>query len=94
MSKPDLDIDAARKLLGEISDDLAQLPSDTRHARLRTEVAQLRSMLDRAESTPPQVREGMTSVHSKLDEAAAELQTDGVRAGLFLQGIARMLGLD
>lgn len=95
MSKPAFDIAAARGLVDEIAADLAALPPDsTRHAQLRAEVEQLKSMLADADAHPTTVQAGMRSVHSQVDRASSELQADGVRAGLFLQDIGRMLGLD
>ncbi len=95
MTKPALDIAAARRLVEEISADLAALPPDpARHAQLRAEVEQLKALLADAAAHPPSVEAGMRSVHSQVDRASTELQADGVRAGLFLQDIGRMLGLD
>ena len=95
MSNSGFDIDAARRLVDEIAADLAALPpASTRHAQLRGEVEQLKTMLANAEPHPPSLEAGMRSVHSLVDRAAAELQRDGVRAGLFLQDVGRMLGLD
>jgi hypothetical protein len=95
MPKTDFDIAAARRLVDEIAADLATLPpGTTRHAALRDEVEQLRAMLAEADAHSPAVEAGMRSVHSKVDSTSSELQSDGVRAGLFLQDIGRMLGLD
>jgi hypothetical protein len=95
MAKPAFDIAAARKLVDEIAADLGTLPPDsTRHTQLRTEVERLKAMLADADAHPPAVEAGMRSVHSQVDRASNELQSDGVRAGLFLQSIGRMLGLD
>jgi hypothetical protein len=95
MSRSNLDIEAARKLAAEISASLDALPAgDARHAELRAEVTKLRSMLAGADTAPPELESSMRSVHSSLDRAAAELRADGVRAGLFLQELGRILGLD
>ena len=95
MPKPEFDIDAARRLVEAISADLAALPPEsTRHAQLRAEVGQLKAMLGDAGAPPPAVEAGMRSVHSLVDRASAELQRDGVKAGMFLQDLGRMLGLD
>ena len=95
MPKPEFDVAAARRLVDEIAADLAALPPDsTRHAHLRAEVAELKAMLADADAHPPAVEAGMRSVHSQVDRTSAELQSDGVRAGMFLQAIGRMLGLD
>ena len=95
MNKPEFDIAAARRLVDAISADLAALPPDsTRHAHLRAEVGQLRTMLADSDAPAPAVEAGMRSVHSQVERASTELQSDGVRAGMFLQDIGRMLGLD
>jgi len=95
MPKPEFDIAAARHLVDAISADLAALPPEsTRHAQLRSEVEQLKAMLADTDAHPPAVEAGMRSVHTQVERAATELQSDGVRAGLFLQDIGRMLGLD
>jgi hypothetical protein len=51
-------------------------------------------MLSGADVHLPQVEDRMKSVHGLFDRAAAELRADGVRAGIFLREIGRMLGLD
>ena len=95
MTKPAFDVSAARRLVDAISADLAALPAGSeRHAQLRSEVEQLKAMLADTEATPPAVEAGMRSVHSLVDRASAELQRDGVKAGMFLQDLGRMLGLD
>jgi len=95
MKKPAFDIGAARRLVDDISADLAALPPDsTRHAQLRAEIDQLKTMLAESDAPAPKVEAGMRSVHSLVDRASAELQRDGVKAGMFLQDLGRMLGLD
>ena len=93
MSKPSIDVDAARKLVAEISDNLARLPADSSHAALRAEVEELKDMLVGG-AEPPELEDKMKSVHGKFERAKAELQADGVRAGMFLSAIGRMIGLD
>lgn len=94
MSKRSIDVDAARKLVNEISDNLARLPADSGHAALRAEVEELRSMLGKAGAEPPEIEDKMKSVHGMFDRARTELQADGIRAGMFLSAIGRMIGLD
>ena len=94
MSKRSIDVDAARKLVVEISDNLARLPADSSHAALRAEVEELKSMLAGGGAEPPELEDKMKSVHGKFERAKAELQADGVRAGMFLSAIGRMIGLD
>ncbi len=95
MDQRNFDLAAARKLVDDIAADLAALPPDsTRHAQLRAEVEQLKAMLGEPDPHPPALEAGMRSVHAQVGRASNELQSDGVRAGLFLQSIGRMLGLD
>jgi hypothetical protein len=89
-----IDVDAARKLVDEMSDTLARLPADSSHAALRAEVEELKNMLAASGAEPPELEDKMKSVHGMFDRAKAELQADGVRAGMFLSAIGRMIGLD
>ena len=94
-SKNEFDIERAKLLIGEISGHLAALPANgARHAELRAEVDALKAMLDRPGSPPALVKDRMKSVHGLIDAAAVELRADGVRAGILLKDIGRMLGLD
>ncbi len=95
MNKSDFDIDRAKKLVEEISDNLSALPEDSaKYAQLRAEVQDLKTMLAGTEVQLPQVADQMKSVHGSFDRAATELRADGVRVGMFLSEIGRMLGLD
>ncbi len=95
MSNGKLDIDAARRLVEEISKNLATLPRDSaKHGELRAEVEELKAMLGEADTHPPVIEDKMRSVHSLFGRATSELQADGIRAGMFLREIGRMLGLD
>jgi hypothetical protein len=95
VSKSEFDIDRAKSLVEEISANLAALPEDSaKYTQLRAEVEDLKRMLGDAEVTLPQVEVRMKSVHGLFDRAAAELRTDGVRVGILLREIGRMLGLD
>lgn len=95
MSNGKLDIDAARRLVEDISKNLATLPKDSaKHVELRSEVEELKAMLGQADAHPPVIEDKMRSVHSLFGRATSELQADGIRAGIFLREIGRMLGLD
>ena len=95
MSKSEFDIDRAKSLVEEISANLAALPEDSpKYAQLRAEIDDLKRMLGGADVQLPAVADQMKSVHSAFDRAAAELRADGVRVGMFLSEIGRMLGLD
>jgi hypothetical protein len=95
MNKSEFDIDRAKSLVQEISANLAGLPEDSaKYAQLRAEVEDLKAMLNSAEIHLPLVEDQMKSVHGSFDRAAVELRADGVRVGIFLREIGRMLGLD
>ena len=95
MSNHPFDIATATRLVTEISENLAALPKDSaRYAELRTEVDELKALLGEADAQAHAVEGKMRSVHTLFDRAAVELQADGIRAGVFLREIGRMLGLD
>ena len=95
MSESKLDIGRAKSLVEEISQNLAALPQDSaKYAQLRAEVEDLKAMLGRADAQLPLIEDRMKSVHALSDRAAVELRADGIRIGIFLSEIGRMLGLD
>jgi hypothetical protein len=95
MSKSEFDIVRAKLLVEEISGNLSALPADSaKYAELRAEVDALKAILDRPDAPPDMVADRMKSVHGLFDRTSAELRADGVRAGLFMSEIGRMLGLD
>ena len=95
MSEREFDIARAKLLVGEISANLAVLPADsTKYAELRAEVDALKSMLKRPDAQPSIVEDRMKSVHGFFDRTEAELRADGIRVGVFIKDIGRMLGLD
>lgn len=95
MSKSEFDIGRARLLVDEISGNLAALPADTaKYAELRAEVDALKGMLDGPDAPLPQVEDRMKAVHGLFDQAGEELRADGIRVGMFVKEIGRMLGLD
>ena len=90
-----LDIGRAKSLVEEISENLAALPQDSaKYAQLRAEVEDLKAMLGRTDAHLPLIEDKMKSVHALFDGAAVELRADGIRVGIFLKEIGRMLGLD
>ncbi|MHB8666859.1 MAG: hypothetical protein ACYC7B_04985 [Burkholderiales bacterium] len=95
MSESKLDIARAKSLVEEIAANLADLPQDSaKYARLRAEVEDLKSLLGSADANLPSIEDRMKSVHSSFDLSATELRADGIRVGIFLREIGRMLGLD
>jgi len=95
MSKSEFDIGRAKSLVEEISENLAALPGDSaKYAQLRAEVEDLKLMLGGADAHLPMIEDKMRSVHASFDRTAVELRADGIRVGIFLREIGRMLGLD
>jgi hypothetical protein len=95
MSKSEFDAARAKLLVDEISANLAALPAEgAKYAELRAEVDALKALLDRPGAQPALVEDRMKSVHGLFDRAAAELRADGMRAGMFMSEIGRMIGLD
>lgn len=95
MKESKLDIGRAKSLVEEISENLAALPQDSeKYAQLRAEVEDLRVMLGSTDAHLPLIEDRMKSVHTSFDRAAVELRADGIRVGIFLREIGRMLGLD
>jgi len=95
MSKRPIDVDAARKLVDEITQNLDALSGDSaRQAELRAEVQALRALLEREDAEHPEIEHRMKSVHGLFGRATDELQAEGIRAGMFLSAIGRMIGLD
>jgi hypothetical protein len=95
MTQRNIDVDAARKLVDEISQNLASLPvGGARQAELRAEVEALRALLEREDAQHPEIEDRMKSVHGQFDRYKEELQAEGLRVGMFLSAIGRMIGLD
>lgn len=95
MSESKLDLSRAKSLVEEISENLAALPQDNaKYAQLRAEVDDLKVMLGSTDAHLPLIEDRMKSVHTSFDRAAVELRADGIRVGIFLREIGRMLGLD
>jgi len=95
MNKSEFNIGRAKSLVEEISENLAALPEDrAKYTQLRAEVEDLKAMLGGADVHIPMIEDRMKSVHGLFDRAAVELRADGIRVGMFLSEIGRMLGLD
>ena len=95
MRESKLDIGRAKSLVEEISENLAALPQDSaKYAQLRAEVEDLKVMLGRTDANLPLIEDRMKSVHALSERAAVELRADGIRVGIYLSEIGRMLGLD
>ena len=76
-----------------VSDTLKTYPKITGNFT-RAEVEDLKAMLGSTDAHLPLIEDRMKSVHALSDRAAVELRADGIRVGIFLSEIGRMLGLD
>ena len=95
MRESKLDIGRAKSLVEEVAGNLAALPQGSaKYAQLRAEVEGLKAMLGRTDAHLPLIEDKMKSVHALFDGAAVELRADGIRVGIFMKEIGRMLGLD
>ncbi|HWI14762.1 MAG TPA: hypothetical protein VNT02_10945 [Burkholderiales bacterium] len=95
MSESNMDIQRARELVEQISENLAALPrDDPRYAELRDEVEALKAMLSDADARIPKIEDRLKSVHGSFDRLRTELRADGIRVGMFLSEIGRILGLE
>ena len=95
MNKSEIDIGRVKRLVEEISGHLATLPEENaKYTQLRVEVEDLKAMLGRADAPVPMIEDKMKSIHASFDRTAAELRADGIRVGIFLSEIGRVLGLD
>ena len=95
MSKNEFDVGCVKLLVDEISENLAALSADgAKYAELRAEVDALKAMLDRPDAQPAMVEGGMKSIHDLVGRAAVELRAAGIRAGIFMSEIGRVLGMD
>ena len=71
MRESKLDIGRAKRLVEEISENLAALPQDSaKYAQLRAEVEDLKDMLGRTDAPLPLIEDRMKSVHGLFDRAA------------------------
>jgi hypothetical protein len=95
MADSRIDLDAARKLVSELSATLAALPpGSAKHAELRGEIEKLQNALNHPQGADSGIESQMRSAHSALDSAATELEADGIRVALFVSEIGRIIGLD
>lgn len=94
-SNPMIDLEAARRLVGEMAASLEGLPAGSAgHGELRAEVSALQAVLGVQDEAHPALPERMGSLRDALGRAANELQADGIRAGLYLTELGRILGLE
>lgn len=94
MEKPPFDPQAARRLVEDLAAQVQRLPAGGTRFELEKELARMQVLLEDSEAAHPALESGLRSLHDLVDRAKAELQRDGVEAGLVLQAIGRILGLN
>lgn len=94
MSDKNLDIDAVKRLVDDLSGKLDALPGDSaRLAELRTELATLRDIVHGPDTRHSWIADRLKAVEDVFERAATELLADGIKAGAYLSEIARILGV-
>ena len=97
MSKQDVDLESAKRLVADLSRRLEDLGGESRKLReLREEVRTLQAVLEAPEAPEARhsrIADSLKAVDAALHEAAAELYADGVKLGSYVSEIGRILGL-
>lgn len=94
VSKQEVDLDTAKRLVADLSQRLAELGGDSRKLQeLRDEVRALQETLQAPETRHSRVADSLKALETALHEAAAELYADGVKLGSYASEIGRILGL-
>ena len=89
------DISIFNKENFKLTDKYADIPPEIIiEIDVRAEVEDLKAMLGSTDAHLPLIEDRMRSVHALSDRASVELRADGIRVGIFLSEIGRMLGLD
>ncbi len=94
MSNQDLDVDAIKRLVDDLSGKLGELPGDSsKLAELRAELSQLSDIVHGPEAQHSWIADRLKSVENVFEHAATELLADGVKASVYLAEIGRILGV-
>lgn len=94
MSNENLDINAVKRLVEDLSGKLAALPGDSgKLAELRAELAQLSEIVNGPAAQHSWIADRLKAVENVFERAATELLADGVKAGAYLAEIGRILGV-
>lgn len=94
MNKDDLDLDTARKLVDDLSRQLADASAEgPKLDQLRAEVESLREILSGPNAQHSWVHERFLAIERVFEHAATELLADGIKVGQYIAEIGRMLGI-
>jgi len=91
---PEIDLDAVRRLVDAIEQDLAKVQGDARHVQvLRDEVQTLKNVLDSPVQRHHWIRDGLHGIREGFENVVDSAIAEGLRASRYLAEIGRMLGL-
>ena len=94
VSKREVDLEGAKRLVADLSQRLADLGGDSRKLQeLRDEVRTLQEVLAAPEARHSRIAESLKSVEAAWHGAATEVFTDSVKLGGYVSEIGRILGL-
>ena len=94
MNNENLDVDAVKRLVDDMSEKLAVLPGDSsKLGELRAELSKLRDIVHASEAQHSWIADRLKSVENIFEHAATELLADGVKVGAYVAEIGRILGV-
>ena len=93
MIRKELDIESARKLVDDLSRQLADAEKNgPKLNELRTEVETLRDILSGPNAQHSWIADRLGAMERVFEQAATELLADGIKAGAYVAEIGRILG--
>ena len=94
MTEQNLDVEAARRLVDDLSRQLNQADKNgPKLDELRAEVETLRDILNGPNAQHSWIADRLAAIERVFEHAAVELLADGIKASLYLAEIGRILGV-
>jgi hypothetical protein len=94
MNEQNLDVEAARKLVDDLSRQLADAETTgPKLDELRAEVQTLKDILNGPNAQHSWIADRLTAIERVFEHAAVELLADGIKASQYLAEIGRILGV-
>ena len=88
------DLDAARKLVDDLSRQLADAAAGgPKSERLRAEVKSLSDILNKPDTEHSWIADRLAAIEDVFEHAAVELLADGIKAGQYIAELGRILGV-